>query len=52
MSTLLSVLFALLKAHQHCGELDGGVDGDHVSLTCTCGAAIRREVDERPGERG
>jgi hypothetical protein len=52
MSTLLAALVAFLKEHQHCGDLDGAVEDDHVWLTCTSGAAIRREVDERPNERG
>ena len=42
MSTLLAALVAFLKEHQHCGDLDGAVEDDHVWLTCTSGAAIRR----------
>jgi hypothetical protein len=52
MSTLLGALIAVLKEHQYCGELDGAVDDDHVWMTCTCGAAIRRQVDEGPNEHG
>jgi hypothetical protein len=52
MSTLLSALVAFLKEHQHCGDLDSAVEDDHVWMTCTCGAAIRREVDEGPSEGG
>ena len=26
--------------HEYCGELDGGVEGDRVWMTCTCGATI------------
>jgi hypothetical protein len=52
MSTLLAALVAFLKEHQHCGDLDGAVEDHYVWLTCTSGAAIRREVDERPNERG
>jgi len=28
--------------HEYCGELDGGVEGDRVWMTCTCGAVIVR----------
>jgi hypothetical protein len=52
MPTLLSALVAFLKEHQRCGDLDGAVEDDHVWLMCSCGAAIRREVDERSNERG
>ena len=45
MSTLLAALVAFLKEHQHCGDLDGAVDDDHVWLTCTCGAAIDPDAD-------
>ena len=27
------------------GELDGGVEGDRVWMTCTCGATINRDAD-------
>jgi hypothetical protein len=52
MSTLLTGLVAFLKEHQHCGDLDGAVENYRVWFTSTCGAATRREVDERPNERG
>jgi hypothetical protein len=26
-------------------ELDGGVEGERVWMTCTCGAAINRDAD-------
>jgi len=45
MSTLLAALVAFLKEHQHCGDLDGGVEGDRVWMTCSCGAAINRDAD-------
>jgi hypothetical protein len=43
--TLFDALQAFFQEHQYCGELDGGVDGDRVWMTCTCGAVINRDVD-------
>ena len=31
--------------HCRCGDLDGGVEGDRVWMTCTCGAVINRNAD-------
>jgi hypothetical protein len=31
--------------HEYRGELDGGVEGDRVWMTCTCGAVITRNAD-------
>ncbi len=39
MSLLLRDLHAFYLEHERCGELDGGVEGDRVWMTCTCGAA-------------
>jgi len=50
--TLGLILEAFIREPEYCGELDTGLEDDHVWLTCMCGAAIRREVDERPNERG
>ena len=44
MSTLLAALVAFLKEHQHCGDLDGGVEGNRVWMACTCGAVINRDA--------
>jgi hypothetical protein len=44
--TLLDPLQAFFQEHQYCGDLDGGVEGDRVRMTCTCGAAINRNVDD------
>ena len=41
--TLFDALF--FQEHQYCGELDGGVEGDRVWMTCTCGAVINRDAD-------
>jgi hypothetical protein len=38
-------LQAFFQEQQYCGELDGGVEGDRVWMTCTCGAAINRLAD-------
>ena len=32
---LFAALLAFFHEHQYCGELDGGVDGDRVWMTCT-----------------
>jgi len=37
---LLTELDAFYTEHRRCGDLDGGVEGDRVWMTCTCGAAI------------
>jgi hypothetical protein len=42
---LLDDLRAFFEEHEYFGELDGGVWGDRVQWTCTCGAAIDRKVD-------
>jgi hypothetical protein len=43
--TLLDALWAFFQEHQYCGDLDGGVEGDRVWTTCTCGAVINRDAD-------
>jgi hypothetical protein len=45
MTTLGSTLEAFIREHEYCGELDTGLDGDRVWLTCTCGAVIVRVAD-------
>ena len=42
MSLLLRELEAFVQQHGRCGELDGGVEGERVWMTCTCGARIER----------
>jgi hypothetical protein len=42
--TLFVDLYAFVQAHRRSGELDAAVEGDRVWMTCTCGAAIRRDV--------
>ena len=43
--TLFDALQAFFYEHQHCGDLDTGVEGDRVWMTCTCGAVINRDAD-------
>jgi len=45
MSMLLRELEAFVQEHGRCGELDGGVEGDRVGMTCTCGAVIVRMLE-------
>ena len=40
--TLFDALYAFFQEHQYCGDLDGGVEGDRVWMSCTCGAALVR----------
>ena len=35
--TLFAALYAFFQEHQYCGELDGGVEGDRVWMTCIAG---------------
>ena len=44
--TLFDALYAFYQKHQYCGDLDGGVEGDRVWMTCTCGAMINRSADD------
>jgi hypothetical protein len=45
MFTLFDDLWAFYQEHRRCGDLDGGVQGDRVWMTCMCGAAINRNAD-------
>jgi len=45
MSLLLRELEAFVQEHGRCGELDGGVEGETVWMTCTCGALIVRRTN-------
>jgi hypothetical protein len=42
---LFEALRAFFQEHQYCGDLDGGVEGDRVWMTCMCGAVINRNAD-------
>jgi hypothetical protein len=43
---LLHALEVSYQEHRRCGELDGGVEGDRVWMTCDCGARIASRVEE------
>ena len=43
--TLFDGLWAFYLEQEYCGELDTGVEGDPVWMTCTCGAVINRNAD-------
>ena len=42
--TLGALLEAFIREHEYCGELDSGLDGDRVWMTCTCRAVLVRPV--------
>ncbi len=46
---LLAALDAFVQEHRRCGELDGGVDGDRVWLSCDCGAVIVHALRRNEG---
>jgi hypothetical protein len=39
-------LEAFILEHEYCGELDGGVEGDRVWMTCTCGATFASRSEQ------
>jgi len=43
--TLFDALQAFFQEHEYCGDLDTGVEGERVGMTCTCGAVINRDAD-------
>jgi len=43
--TVLDALSAFVQEHERCGDLDSGLDGDYVWMTCTCGARIEQDAD-------
>jgi len=42
VSSRLYALEAFYLEHRRCGDLDGGVEGDRVWTTCSCGAVLVR----------
>ena len=46
MPELFAALDAFLQEHRRCGDLDGGVDGDRVWMSCDCGAEILQRTSE------
>jgi hypothetical protein len=49
--SLLTELDAFFTDHQRCGDLDAGLDGEMVWITCDCGARIARRIDEADDAR-
>jgi hypothetical protein len=47
MPDLLAALDAFLQEHRRCGDLEGGVDGQWVWMSCECGASVQRPVREQ-----
>jgi hypothetical protein len=45
MTTLAAALEAFIREREYCGGLDTGFEGDHVWMTCTCGAGIVRALE-------
>jgi hypothetical protein len=39
-------LLAFFEEHRRCGELDGGVEGEMLWMTCECGADITHSLLE------
>jgi hypothetical protein len=50
METLLDDLDAFLQEHRRCGELDTGVEPTAVWITCSCGAALDRQLPRKDGD--
>jgi hypothetical protein len=51
MPEVLAAVDAFLQEHRRCGELEGGIDGDVVWMSCECGARITRPLVEPPAPR-
>jgi hypothetical protein len=43
--TFFDALYAFFQEHPYCSELDTGVEGDRVWMTCTYGAVIVRALE-------
>jgi len=43
--TLFGALYAFFLEHRRCGDLDDGVEGDRVWMTCPCGAVVVRALE-------
>jgi hypothetical protein len=44
MFIIYDALDAFFLEHRRCGELDGGVEGERLWMTCSCGAGLSRSV--------
>ena len=47
MTTLGADLAAFIREHEYCGELDTGLDGDRVWMTCTREALMVQALEPR-----
>jgi hypothetical protein len=45
IASISAALEAFILEHEYCGELDADVETDRVWMTCTCGAAINRQLE-------
>ena len=41
-------LLAFFEEHRWCGDLDGGVQGGRVLMSCDCGAVLARPITDEP----
>jgi hypothetical protein len=46
LSFLLYALAAFFQEHRRCGDLESGLEGDHVWMSCSCGAIMWRRQDD------
>jgi hypothetical protein len=44
LSLFLTTLAAFRSTHQDCGSVDGGMEGDRVWFSCSCGETIHRSL--------
>jgi hypothetical protein len=42
----LTDLDGFFTEHRACGDLDAGIEGEMVWITCDCGASMARRVEE------
>lgn len=52
MPDLIAAIDAFVQEHKRCGELDGGVDGDCVWMTCECGARCVHTIVQSKDRHG
>jgi hypothetical protein len=45
MPELLAALDAFIQEYRRYGDLDGGLNGERVWMTCECGAAVTHPVE-------
>jgi hypothetical protein len=49
MFTIYDALDAFFLEHRRCGELDGGVEGERLWVTCSCGASLTQPLPVKDG---